>query len=684
MNCKILMSSYKRRLFFRKCIRKVKPGLEKRFKAKAHNQHYKAKMLNAEIQSFVKVSDINIMKEDAFVLDYVCDKYMQHRFDLLGSGWVSVNYGSKPLGVDGYSYQTKEILDDIVEAIGKIKWIDCRSIKEQAIIKQQISDDYKFINWYKDFKSGYCWMPDYISENDAINTPIGADIKTVWELSRFQHLPVMAMGAVADSSKRRELVNEFKNQILDFMLQNPYLVGCNWTSCMIVAIRAANLLIAYDMFYQMDREHALNEVFQKMFYTFIYDHGQYIIDNLEINFREDDSGNHYYSNITGLLFIAAYLNKRDWWLFARKEFFKETRKQFLKDGSCYEFSTSYHRLSSEMLIYGAALIQRIEGHLPEEILKIVAKAAYFTQEICKRNGKVVQIGDNDSGRFIKLLCRGEFVNLSDMTKKYESLCNYTKFYSDDIYFDENILDHSGLISASLGLIQCSEIFRLDGVEESFIRSLAGSDPRKLELKIINSQCKDRYTELKLNNTIKKITVFDIPGENGISGQWKEFDDFGLYYFIGEKFSVYVYRGRKYLGKGYGASLAHRHNDILHCEINIDGRDITSDSGTYVYSSNPKERDKYRSRKAHFVPDYGIEPNDFKGLFGMENKVKCECVYLNSRKLTLYCEYKHVKHFRSITILDNRIEIEDIGNSDFLIQLNSETGLSEGYGKKCVC
>ena len=44
-----------------------------------------------------------------------------------------------------------------------------------------------------------------------------------------------------------------------------------------------------------------------------------------------------------------------------------------------------------------------------------------------------------------------------------------------------------------------------------------------------------------------------------------------------------------------------HQDQFAVELVIDGKEIISDPGSYVYSPLPMERWKYRSDKAHFTP-----------------------------------------------------------------------------------
>jgi len=70
-------------------------------------------------------------------------------------------------------------------------------------------------------------------------------------------------------------------------------------------------------------------------------------------------GNHYLSNIAGLLFVAAYLpgtKEVDCLLaLAVQELVNEMELQFNRMVPISSASTNYHRLSAEMLVYATAL-----------------------------------------------------------------------------------------------------------------------------------------------------------------------------------------------------------------------------------------------------------------------------------------------------------------------------------------
>ena len=65
---------------------------------------------------------------------------------------------------------------------------------------------------------------------------------------------------------------------------------------------------------------------------------------------------------------------------------------------------------------------------------------------------------------------------------------------------------------------------------------------------------------------------------------------------------------------------HIHNDKLSVEVMIDGNYITRDPGTYVYTADPKIRDKFRSTRAHnTIYINGYEQNEFIGILEMKRK-----------------------------------------------------------------
>src|SRR5262249_22224907 len=101
--------------------------------------------------------------------------------------------------------------------------------------------------WHTDFKTGRSWNSSTYYEDLRAGIEGGfgktADIKVPWELSRFQHLPLL--GQALWLSGERRYYEELKAQVLDWIACNRPGRGVNWTCTMDVAIRAVNWVWAY-------------------------------------------------------------------------------------------------------------------------------------------------------------------------------------------------------------------------------------------------------------------------------------------------------------------------------------------------------------------------------------------------------------------------------------------------------
>ena len=638
----------------------------------------------------VRISYVNLRKLDVSninldVARYLSKMYLEHKFDLLGSGWVKNSYDSAALGLEGYKYDMN------------------------VVAPANAPEGYESIDWQKDFKSGFRWDEKKWYKDQRIAHKPGSDIKVPWELARLQHLPQLAIFAMADPSLKEQNLKEFKNQILDFISNNPPRMGVNWTCTMDVGIRVANMLAAYDMFCQMDEGGILDQNFKQTFSNSVYEHALHIVNNLE--YSPHLTSNHYLSDIAGLLFACAYLDgggEIDAWLaFAVQEIISEMKKEFYEDGGNFESSTSYHRLSGELMAYSAALILGLKSEkisslqnydaklwrkkpkllppdeqefkilngqiaLPQWFVDRLYKIGRFTADITKPNGEVPQFGDNDSGRFFKFSPNGEFLSSEQATQKYLNLSGFEG--GDEPFWDENILNHSTLISCMGGIFE-DEIFKNDmRFEGSFIRSLAG---RTLQTgdKTYKSQIASGVKFSKLPH--RKSMEFKISNSQEIKNLF--YPDSGIFIFKSSKFYLAVCATS--LGqKGHGG---HTHNDKLGYELWIEGRDIARDPGTYLYTPLPDRRNEFRSIRAHNVPIIGdLEQNSWgegmAGLFGMLAECRCFVADFGEYFISLAAEYKGIKIMRRFEIKEDRLVITDTANREFYY---SKFELySNGYGK----
>jgi hypothetical protein len=385
-----------------KALRKIR-NLVREKKSRIRDELFSTfeREVNSSLRTFVQPCDLSFLPKE--ILLEQCEFILDHRFDLLGSGLVQVRPGMNCNGIEG-NFLTTEITEkreqkkplSVSSVFSVVKKINQKNKAEKERIRALISKEYKPIDWHIDFKSGYRWDEDVLSQEIRYGDVLGADVKVPWELARMQHLSVLGWGYAI--KRDPTLITEFQNQILDFIAANPPRYGVNWVCTMDVGIRIANWLLAYDLFRAYGAQ--FDEEFERVFYRSVYEHGKHIISHLE--WDPYLRSNHYLANIAGLLFVGVYTQNEKWLQFAHRELISETLSQFYPDGSNFEASTSYHRLSAEMVVYASALALDAGFSLPKEYLERIQKMGDFIRDITKPDGTIVQFGDNDSGRFLKL------------------------------------------------------------------------------------------------------------------------------------------------------------------------------------------------------------------------------------------------------------------------------------------
>jgi hypothetical protein len=614
--------------------------------------------------------------------------YLAHRFDLLGSGWTQVRHNMRCRGVAGYLYDSGPPINVDRNGLWLAGRINESNLGEATGIWRMLDDNYIPIDWQLDFKSGYRWSESTWYKDIPYGHRLGVDIKVPWELSRMQHLPQLAWAYAlarhgAEGFEPAEVYcREFRNQVLDFIASNPPRYGVNWRCSMDVGIRVANWLLVYDLFraFEVSFDQEFNEIFSRA----VYEHGWHIINNLE--WVQEFRGNHYLCNITGLLFVAAYLPRTpeaDAWLaFAMQELIKEVEYQFWPDGSHFEASTSYHRLTSEAVAYATALVLGLpvekqqalkeydhrlhkvtpalapgplkldqgaasQGFMPFPpwYLERLEKMAEFTIHITKPNGYIHQVGDNDSGRFFKLQAALRVMKVGEAKARYVNLAGYNDLPDEAIYWDEAFLDHRHLVAAINGFFRKDEFlgFTGDDLLDSYITRCLAKEIRLPSYRApgVTTAAEGRtggeeealrhfLTTFNASPAQSKIIMeIKVPEAGLLQGlQRYAYPDFGLYIFSSPRFYLALRCG-SLSREGQGA---HAHNDQLAIELNVAGEDWLVDPGTFLYTPLPECRNEYRSVKAHFAPQLanGREPGDLRGgLFQLEDRCRAEMRYFNA-------------------------------------------------------
>lgn len=500
-----------------------------------------------------------------------------------------------------------------------------KDIKNQVIEEAQNVLEHKFnilsshlvhlgdvIHWTKDYKSGFIWKNEFYKDIQIINLNNTADVKMVWELSRFNHF--FALGKAYWVTNDRKYYEEFKNEIISWEHMNPYCMSVNWTCAMEVAIRAMNWIFAYFHFQKIVET---DNKFKNKLNKLLYYHGKFIYNNLE-NYN-NLRNNHYVANLVGLLYLGLYFSSDKfkktykWIKKAAKDLHREMKTQINEDGTSYETSTNYQRVVAELFLH-AYMIGNLNGISFDKEYIIKLKKMYgFLAVITKPNGLTPLIGDIDNGRLLIISQyhsweKRDFSQLLDVAEYFLGIEN-----------SQNTLES---ISEEMIWLGCNKVIGND-IEES---------------------------NYKL----------------------REFPDGGFYLLKNHYFYVLIRCGELSM-KGQGG---HSHNDQLSFELNIKGRDIIIDSGSYTYSGSVKLRNFDRATSNHnTVSVDNFEQNDFsEDIFSMKEETFSKKLYFDSNCFI----GEHYGYKEKINIIHKRKIRMDNQNVSFIDTLIGELNSFEFY------
>lgn len=617
---------------------------------------------------------------DHKAIQALSDRFLNHEFDLLGSGWIKICRNLNPKGVEGVRFNTADVAGDAPP-------VNRANQKESFWIWRQVPESsYEPIHWHVAYRSGYQWPADIWRTVARKNLPRGVDIKEPWELSRMQHLVVLATGlawAAGDSSKdvAERIAREIQAQILDFIANNPPSYGVNWACTMDVALRACSWLITYDLC--RDAGIKFDDEFLKIFGRSIYEHARFIARHLE--WSDLTRGNHYLIDIIGLIFCCAYLPPTkitDSWLhFSAKEFHRELARQFNPDGTNIECSTAYHCFVSEAVTYATSLLiailrkrkikafnvrtegiigffakragialstggteQRIneftaEG-ISERLVTQLNRMKEFIEDITRPDGSILNIGDNDSGFFVKL---GNRYHVTDAAKETcPELQDLSRRYIADLINDFLCGETSVWVSDILPVkMKCSGFKEISEKQtQADVIPFRGREKKQFHQKIVFSESAD------------------------ISGlQFYAYCDFGLYILKNKSLFVSV---RTH--PGAGQVLCHKHDDHLSVTISVGRYNLIDDPGIPFYTPFPEIASMYRSTAVHFSPK-GIEDDE---LADMSVFWRTQRIVITGRSRLLL----------SINVVSDGVEIiSDYPLPELKAGRFQAVAISSGYGKK---
>jgi len=529
------------------------------------------------------------------------ENILSHKFDLLGSDYLSVDYDN----INQISY--------LIEKVKNGYEINSANTHKSLKILELIQKNYKPVNWQCDFKSKYVWKSSQISDEIKYGNVENVDIKVPWELARFNDFPLLSICyLLTDDEKLKERIEfEVRNRILDFIAMNPPEFGVNWINSMEVSIRAVNWLVSFDILRQSGAD--FDGEFKNIFFSSIYSHYRFIIEHPE--WSSGMRGNHYFTNICSLLIISAYLpiskETTDTLLNSVIKLIQEVFYQFNDDGSNFEASSYYHCFVLEVLLFTLDILQKLPLQKTKAISEIksagmgfkkISKNLFLTnilikdglidfdKEFWKRLLKVIEFTD------VILLKDGSTINIGDADSG-----KYLKFSDSNYLWLREIIDNIVYKQSYNNQLK-------KNIEVYFLSDIT----KKIRHELVN-------LNLDLSDYRKSIYLFR---------------DFGLCMIDNQKFKLFFRCGS--IGqKGKGG---HAHNDQLSIILIIDEIPIFIDSGTYIYTGNHIMRNKFRSTEMHNTLSIsGLEQNQWNEggkdeLFWLRDTSRAKITNFNEKEI----------------------------------------------------
>jgi hypothetical protein len=396
------------------------------------------------------------------------------------------------------------------------------------------------VDWLRDPASGACWPLDFHCDV-ALARGDGSDVRVLWELNRLGHLVTLARAYAA--GRDESFAEEFFREVESWRAQNPVGFGPNWACAMEVALRAMNLIAAFQIF---RRSRALDERRLASMLALFDAHGRHIRRNLEFSFVA--TSNHYLSDVVGLLWLGLLLPElraaEGWRTFGLREVLREMDKQVFSDGADCEASTGYHRFVTELFLYTFILCRANGVEIDEMHWRKVRSMLEYVRAYLRPDGRAPLVGDTDGGRALALARRG----------------------ADD---------HAFLPCLGATLFG----------EPRF--KLSGEAPEEL-FWLLGVEGVRAYSELKTEDALS------IQSANTRSSQSAVFERAGVCVMReGDLYMMLSASGAGLSGRG-----SHAHNDALSVEVSARGISFIADAGTYVYTADARARQQFRSTAFH--------------------------------------------------------------------------------------
>ncbi len=330
---------------------------------------------------------------------------------------------------------------------------------------------------------------------------------------------------------------EYVDEVRAWIAMNPYAWTVNWSCAMDVALRAVSWI--WGFYFVADAPACTAPQFRSDLLRSLFLHGEFIASHLE---RADVNGNHYLCDGVGLVFIGCFFGDaergRRWRALGRDIVIAEIDRQTTPDGVDFEQSTAYHRLVLEGFLTSCLLLRLNGEQIPAAAWSRLERMCEYVDAYLKPNGVAPLVGDADDGRI-------------------------------QILGTQAIGDHRYLLSNGAVVFKRHD-FKTHASEF----------------------CDESFWTFGPDG----LATFDAMADAVEPRKSAAFAHGGFFVLRGGRSHAFVDCGDVGM-RGRGG---HGHNDILSFELWLNGANLITDCGAYLYTASREWRNRFRSTEFHNV------------------------------------------------------------------------------------
>lgn len=458
--------------------------------------------------------------------------------------------------------------------------------------------------WNRDPVTGIAWPKVFYSKINRTGVREKCDIKHVWEMNRHQFLIILGTAYwLTGNEKYAEKASQI---ISDWIDDNRYNCGVNWTSSLELAVRA----ISWIWTIHLCRESNIfkDDLIKKIIRS-LYQHGKYIEKHLSVF---SSPYNHLIGEIAALHLIGSLFpqirNAEKWETFGWSALEDQIEKQFYPDGMSVEQASFYHHFTLGFYLQ-AVLLRRLNNKpISKKVLNRLEKALEFSFYLVMPDGTLPMIGDVDNARSL--------------------------YFSSD-----HSWDFRGFLSLGAVLFNRADF-----------KSVCKGMPEEA-LWLLKDDDLDYYVNMDGNEPEKKSASFPRSGYFIMRNAWKT-DSSYLCFDCGE-----IADG---LSSAEIPSAAHGHADALSFNLSVFGKPFLIDGGFCTYFGDYEWHRYFRHEEAHNTLKIGNNRQaDFCGRLKWQKVISPELITWQTSKEMDYAAGKiryngNAAHERHILYLKNRL------------------------------